>query len=122
MADESSRVRGIVFTVCVCIVGLTLAGFYVRRAMPSCDDPLLMHQLTEQISLDDHHRNGMLVTNVSTISGRFFGQRSCRALVTEIRNDVDLSAGDWTRITYTSPISDPHYVIGGLEKPPIKNP
>lgn len=122
MTEKSSRASGIVFAICVCVVGLGFAVFYVRRAMPSCDDPLLMHRLTEEISLDGHYRNGMLVTNVSTLSGHFFAPRSCRALVTEIKNDVDLSAKEWTEITYTSPMSDPHYTIVGVAKPPIKNP
>jgi hypothetical protein len=89
--------------VAIAFLGASLGGaalYFYRNAPPTCDSERALDRISEVLR-DDFHLDSILVNNVSTVSGGFFGDnQDCSAEVAEIRGGVDASDMRWREIRY----------------------
>lgn len=103
----------------VVVVSITImAVIYVEDKIPSCEDHTLIKNISRRVG-QDHHLNGIFIVGIETVDGALFGPRTCRALATEIRGNVDLTKRMWMKLQYGSPETKPIYTIMGSDFPPI---
>jgi hypothetical protein len=85
----------------VAAASLGAAVLYMHRnAPPGCSSDRALRRVTE-ILRDDFKLDAVLMNNLTTVSGGFFGASDeCAAEVAEMRGSVDASAMAWRQLRY----------------------
>lgn len=107
-----------VFVAVIALGVLGGGGTVLAGRMPSCENRDLVRDLVAHIRHDENVE-GLMVSGVETLHGFLFGRRECRALVRELRGNVDLTTHPWTQVEYSDPPSTPLYKVTGSAMPPL---